>query len=219
MTSPDSSDIIAKLPNLFAESPEIGAATLHYDTPKSSFVLSTTRTGTFSAEFPPFCMHAFGATDDVCGKLQTSLRARAAARYRNIACGGSAIDPAGCACTFDLSDRIESRGTFLPPAGATITHLPGNNFPEKVRYCLRGDTLELTGADGAYLFDRLGLRTLSLQMTTVDCANNQRDLGEDGVDCGPACPILCSAINCADGVQGPGEAGVDCGPNCPKPCP
>jgi hypothetical protein len=227
-------DLVVKPPNFFAESPPIGAATIHYDTNRH-YVMSTTRTGTFILDFPAYCMRAFGAVDTaldpaaapgstgtVCDKLQASIRAVAPAKVHNFTCQLDPNDPAGqqgCLCQYDLSDRQESAGYVEPPVDSTMLHLPGNNFPENATYCVQGNQLQLTGTDGQYLFDRLGLRTLDLVKATVNCTDHMKGPGEDGVDCGPACPILCSAINCTDAMTGPGEDGIDCGPNCPLPCP
>jgi hypothetical protein len=232
--------IVGRLPTFSFETFPIGSATIHYGA-NHSYVLSTTRTGEFSLDFPAYCMRAFGAVDtpfdpnappgstgNVCQKLQDTLRAITRAnlalaqqKYRNITC---MLDPrdapseAGCLCGFEVQDIQESSGTVIV-SGSDMLHLPGNNFPEDVSFCASGNTLQLTGGNGEYLFDRVGLRTLDLVKATVNCTDGLRGTGEDGVDCGPACPVLCGAINCTDMVQGPGEAGIDCGPNCPTACP
>jgi hypothetical protein len=74
-----------------------------------------------------------------------------------------------------------------PNNPSDMTHLPGTQFPQDVTFCNEGSRLQLTGADGAYLFDRVGLRTLDLIKVTANCADGVEGPGEDGVDCGPAC--------------------------------
>jgi hypothetical protein len=145
----------------------IGAATIHYDT-DGTYTLSTTRTGTYFLDFPSFCVRNFGAKDgltgNVCQQLQVGLNKVAATKYRNIGCDLDPNDPpatAGCICHFDLFDTQTNTG-FWGTNGSTLQHLPGNNFPQYATFCSSGDTLQLTGADGAYLFDRVGLRTLDL---------------------------------------------------------
>ena len=154
----------------------------------------------------------------VCQKVTVSLGTLITATDHNIACAPKAEDPEGCVCTFELSDTQESYGTLKPLDGGPMVHLFSDNFPQSVSYCLNGDSLQLQSADGEYLFDRLGLRTMDLvkSPTPIDCTDHMQGPGEDGVDCGAACPVLCSQINCSDNAQGPGEEGVDCGPNCPK---
>jgi hypothetical protein len=226
--------ILVRLPTFSFETFPIGATTIHYDA-NHHYVMSTTRTGTFTLDFPAYCMRAFGAVDTtfdpaalpastgtVCDKLQSALHFNAPPQYRSITCE---LDPndipsqAGCLCGFNVSDRQESQGTVEAPVGGTMLHLPGTNFPESATYCLQGNQLELMGTNGEYLFDRVGLRTLDLVKVAVNCTDHVQGPGEDGADCGPACPILCSAVDCTDGVTGPGEDGIDCGPNCPMPCP
>ena len=200
--------IVARLPTFNFTTFPIGSATIHYDA-NNKYVLSTTQTGTYTLDFPAYCMRAFGAIDtpfdpnglpsasgNVCQKLQVALRAEAPSQYRNIACE---LDPRdapgqeGCLCGFDVYDVQVSSGSVIL-TGGDMLHLPGNIFPENVCYCAQGDRLELTGADGAYLFDRVGLRTLDLVKVTVNCTDGMQGPGEDGVDCGPACPMLCAAM-------------------------
>jgi hypothetical protein len=218
--APDPKDTAYKLPNPYAESAPIGVALIHYDD-KMKFKISTTRTGTFKTDFPGYCMRAFGAVDSggltVCQKLTMSLNSHLPKRYKNINCAAVAADPQGCVCSFDLSDFTESSGILQSVGGGEMVHLFSNNFPQSVSYCLQGDSLQLMTSNDEYLFDRLGLRTLSLvrNTKTINCTDHMQGYGEDGVDCGPACPVFCADINCFDGAKGPGEDGVDCGPNCP----
>jgi hypothetical protein len=149
----------------------IGAATIHYDA-NGTYTLSTTRTGTYHLDFPNYCMYAFGAKEqlvdpadpsqgtlNVCRQLQVGLRAIGLKKYLNIACKPS--EQQGCGCDFDLSDTETNAGTYAP-YGGNMQHIPGNSFPQQVTYCAQADRLQLTGADGAYLFDRVGLRTMDL---------------------------------------------------------
>jgi hypothetical protein len=49
----------------------------------------------------------------------------------------------------------------------TLLQLPFTNFPQRVTFCNQGDRLQLTGADGDYLFGQRGLRTLDLVKTAM----------------------------------------------------
>jgi hypothetical protein len=69
----------------------------------------------------------------------------------------------------------------------------GADFPAYATFCAQNGSLQLTGKDGAYLFNQPSLRTL--------------DLGS------------IPAVSCTDMMQGPNEQGVDCGLVCGKPCP
>ena len=239
--------IVGRFPNFSFETFPIYQATVHYDE-RGNYALSTTRGGTVLVDFPTYCMRAFGAIDTpldpnalpaatgtVCQKLQSALFFITPPQFLNIACITNddasrqpllnkgvridyPVDPGGCLCQFDVQDRQDTRGTVLP-AGGDMLHLSSSDFPTQVSYCQESNVLELTGANDSYLFDRVGLRTLDLVSVAVNCEDGKRGPGEDGVDCGPACQVLCSEINCKDGAQGPGEAGIDCGPNCGKACP
>jgi hypothetical protein len=73
------------------------------------------------------------------------------------------LDPLGCFCRFDLTETGGPSGDYqVMDDQVTIVHFPGSNFPQKATFCQQGDTLQLTGAEGAYLFDSAGLRTLDL---------------------------------------------------------
>ena len=73
------------------------------------------------------------------------------------------LDPLGCFCRYDLTETGGPAGDYqILPDQQTILHIPGSNFPQKATFCQQGDQLQLTGADGAYLFDNAGLRTLDL---------------------------------------------------------
>jgi hypothetical protein len=186
-------------PRFDNESAQVGAAMLHYDGSgtEGGFTLTTVLTGRFTMNFPPICMHSFGAADnamgDVCTQLATFLSGQNLTRYKNISCGKD--DPtdafSGCDCTFDLNDVQASAGRYVSQSGGVLLHLPGNNFPESVSVCASADRLQLTGADGEYLFDRLGLRTLDMVRVTSNCTNMAQDIGELGVDCGGLCGTPC----------------------------
>lgn len=168
-------DVVVRAPRYYYESGEVGNATLHYD--GASYTLATVRTGHFYLDFPAFCIRAFGATDEngvgVCKRMEPKLNDNAAMAnfYRNITCDPNPNDPNGCVCQFDVFETESSKGAVLQTSADTLVHVPGNNFPQKVNFCLQGDRLQLTGADGSYLFDRLGLRTMDLVRVTTAPAN------------------------------------------------
>jgi hypothetical protein len=199
--------IVARTPNFGYTTFPIGAATIHYGA-NNQYALSTTRTGQFLLDFPAYCMREFGAVDTctsnpcmkdptalpattgtVCDKLTDALNVLAPANYSNIVCQAGPDDPLGCVCRYNVAVRETSMGTvgIDPNNPSDITHLPGTQFPQDATYCVQGNQLELTGTDGQYLFDRLGLRTLDLVKVTVDCTDGKQGPGEDGVDCGAAC--------------------------------
>jgi hypothetical protein len=86
-------------------------------------------------------------------------------------------DPGGCLCRFDVDETGGPAGTFARLDDNTIIDYPdavGSNYYQKTTYCLQGDNLKLTGADGAYLFDQKGLRTMDLVRTctqSTECAS------------------------------------------------
>lgn len=75
-------------------------------------------------------------------------------------------DPGGCLCQFEVSETGGPFGQWYR-AGTTLTFVLQTNFPSKASFCNHGDTLDLTGADGEYLFGVKGLRTFKMKRTIV----------------------------------------------------
>lgn len=169
--------IQAKPPQFFYESGHIGGASIKYEA-DGHYSAGITRTGTFLFDFPAYCMRAFGGMDgrpavpggeptNVCKQLEVPLRDAGIGEgaYRNTTCEPNPEDPQGCLCAFDVTETGGSAGTYTVLSDGTILHLPNTNFPQKVSYCNKGTSLELTGANGEYLFGVRGLRTLNLAAT------------------------------------------------------
>ncbi len=144
-----------------------------------TFSAGLTQIGNFTLDFPAYCMRAFGGMDDrqadpandpmgpkvsLCKQVELAVHnaGTGAGAYPNATCDNSKIEAGGCTCTFDVTATSGPAGFYRMLSGNTIQNLINNNFPQKVTYCNRGDHLELTGTDGTYLFDKTGLRTLSL---------------------------------------------------------
>jgi hypothetical protein len=189
----------------YRESPPVAGASIRLS-PDGSFSAGITQTGTFVLDFPASCMREFGARDglsidpmatppgppgDVCAQLQTKQRKAVAdtGAYKNTTCLPNSADPGGCVCAFEDQETGGPSGYFSQKDSNTLQFETDKNFPNLVTYCNKGDSLELTGKDGEYLFGIRGLRTLNLAIS-----------------------------NCMDGVKGPYEEGVDCGGQCPTPC-
>lgn len=206
--------IQARPPRFFYESGPIGWANISYtpdaDPRTGHYTLGVSRTGTFSLDFPELCMRQFGAMDgkpavdangnevtgptDVCKQLEVPLRASGIGEgsYPNTTCDRNPNDPGGCLCYFDVTETGGGSGSYRMLDSRTIMHLPGSNFPQKVTFCNKGDSLELTGADGEYLFGQKGLRTMRLAPAGDPCTNGVQDPGEGGVDCGGNCATACA---------------------------
>jgi hypothetical protein len=84
-----------------------------------------------------------------------------AERQRQNVKNGYPADPDGCLCEFDVTETGGPSGTYARQ-GNVILHNPSGNFASRATYCNKGDRLELTGADGAFLFNISGLRTMDL---------------------------------------------------------
>lgn len=175
----------------------IGEAWIHYDG-AGNYAAKLTKTGTYVTDFPATCVRGFGATGDVCGQVQTYLVAKSA-DAKNIQCVPTPADPAGCTCRYEVS-LVSGGAGLYSAAGNTIVHAltkrfpdesQGADFPASATYCNTGSSLQLTGKDGAYLFNEPGLRTLDLGPVTINCTDGAEGPGEDGVDCGLVCGNTC----------------------------
>jgi hypothetical protein len=193
--------------NFYAESAPVGRASIRIDA-NGHWAAGITRTGTYVLDFPTICMREFGAMDGrsidpmatppgppgtVCQQLQVTLRASGLGNgaYPNTTCQQNPADLGGCLCAFDVTATGGPSGYYSQINSNTLQFLPGTNFPENVTYCNEDTTLELTGADGEYLFGTKGLRTLRLAKFVPNCTDGSRGDGEDGVDCGGGCPNAC----------------------------
>jgi hypothetical protein len=200
-------DIQAHPPRFFYESGPIGAASVRFSA-DGHYSAGLTRTGTYTLDFPALCMREFGAMDNrpadptndpngppvnICKQLEVPLRSSGLGEgsYRNTTCDPNQDDPAGCLCTFDVSEATGGAGEYQLLDSHTLLLLPGTNFPENVTYCNQGDSLELTGANGDYLFGQRGLRTMNVAKIMIDCTDGMQGPGEEGIDCGSACPTPC----------------------------
>ncbi len=148
----------------------------------TSFSVSLTRTGTFYLDFPAVCVHEFGALDgrpvdpnnptgptgDVCQQLQAPIAASGLGEgsYRNTTCVANPSDPKGnqgCICRFDVTETGGPSGFVKALNSNTLEFTLQTTFPNKVTYCNQGDSLELTAADGDYLFGVKGMRTFKMK--------------------------------------------------------
>lgn len=198
------SQILTQSPQFFSESAPVAKANITY-VPTSpttgSYSYGFTRTGTYYFDFPAACVRQYGAVDlppdqggTVCEQIQLPLRASGMGEgaYYNTTCFPNPDDPAdnfGCICFFDVAETGGGgSGTYRVVSSNEILHTPtAAGFAKSATYCRDGSRLQLTGTDGAYLFDLAGLRTLDL--TLVNCADGIQGPGEDGIDCGSACPL------------------------------
>lgn len=188
----------------YPESAPVGEASVRI-LADGSWSSGITRTGLFTLDFPAICMREFGAMDnrpidpmnldagtgDVCAQLQVAQRAAGAGpgSYQNTTCVDNKADPGGCVCGYEDQETGGPSGYYNQLDGNTIQFLSDKNFPNLVTYCNKGDSLQLTGKDGEYLFGTRGLRTLDLKKFVPNCTDGIKGPGELGVDCGPECPV------------------------------
>lgn len=136
------------------------------------------RTGVFVLEFPAICVRMYGAMDnvsinptdpmapvgDVCKQLEGPVKESGIGEgsYSNTICMANPQDPGGCLCQFNVS---ETGGPFGPwrRVGNTLHFVLQTTFPSRATFCNHGDSLELTGTDGEYLFGVRGLRTMKFK--------------------------------------------------------
>jgi hypothetical protein len=179
--------ILLNDPNFFTPDIQVGIASVTYTT-GGTYTAGLGRTGTFALTFPVLCMREFGASGmnpavdkstempsgppvDLCAQLQLPLSqdAHGGGALPDVTCADDTDpnDQGGCVCTFTANEEGGGAGTYLSVDDHTLLNLPGKDFPQKVTYCNTTSELQLTGADGQYLFGTVGLRTLDLvPMTT-----------------------------------------------------
>jgi len=148
------------------------------------------RQGMVSRYYSRTCLSQYGHEAD-CAKFQERLVVanQGASEYDFFDCKEDVVK-GGCNCQFLIAEANAQAGVYTIQ-GSTITHFPNTpptHFTQAVT-CVQGDTMEISGRNNSFLWDRQSLRTIELVR-----------------------------LNCEDGKQGPGEAGVDCGLGCPNTC-
>ncbi len=167
------------------------------------------------AEFSATCLTEQGVPIN-CPAFGRNLKEFVAveANIYNVLCYDN---PAGgCLCDYDLSFFGGPNGRWTAN-GSTITFFDDLFGPPSLAdYCLKGDTLEMTGQNGTRLFNQFALRTLRFRRPTCEDGALSKTKHELGVDCGGDCPATCGS--CTDGVMNGNEKGIDCGGSCPEVC-
>ena len=183
----------------------------------------TIKEGEFEAHFLAFapqkmafsasCRAAQGVAES-CPALGRHIAAAIAAESNvyNTRCYDD--DEGGCLCEYELRLFTSVPGTWAASDG-TVTFYDSSlapSPPAPADYCLNGDSLDMTGHNGQWLFNRPNLRTLEFHRATCGDGVQSHSLGETGIDCGGQC-APCADPMCDSGVQDGDEAGVDCGGN------
>ncbi|HXI56575.1 MAG TPA: hypothetical protein VNO55_10990 [Polyangia bacterium] len=174
-------------PEFYHDDPRIGIASVHYGA-DGAFSAGLTQVGHYKLDFPTYCVRAFAAMDNrqadpandpngpavsLCKQIEVAVKnaGNGAGAYPNATCRGRTesgqtddptIEAGGCRCEFDVTATAGPGGIYKLLNNNTMINFLNNGFPQTVTYCNRGDHLELTGANGSYLFGKTGLRTMSL---------------------------------------------------------
>ena len=165
-------------PNAYYESIQVGQASVKFN-PDFTYTAGTTKTGVFVLDLPAACVREFGARNDrpidpndptspngnVCQQIQKPVNddfTNSGAIF-NTVCVPNPQDPDGCLCQFDASSTGGPVGFWKRLNANTLYLTNQSNFPTKITFCNRGSELELTGADGDYLFGMKGVRTFKLK--------------------------------------------------------
>lgn len=174
-------DVVLKAPIFYIESPEVGSSVVTY-TPDPGgpdtglFTTSVTYTGRYVMDLPEVCVRGFGAKDQVdldsdpnggvvqlCDRIQVKIGEAGIGQgsFPNTDCYPNPEEPGGCLCVFDATETGGPSGVYRRE-GKSITHFTSGGYPSRANYCNQGNRLLLTGADGSYLFNVSGLRTMDL---------------------------------------------------------
>jgi hypothetical protein len=121
----------------------------------------------------------------------------------------------GCQCDYDLTFIGGPRGRWYTGQNSTTINFfdEGLTPPVTADYCLGSSgSLDLTGHDGASLFNEKSMRTLTFSPPSCHDGVQSLSLGETGIDCGGSCGNTCGT--CSDGIKNGDEDGIDCGGSC-----
>lgn len=159
--------------------------------PNDTYDAGLTRKANVERWYSQTCLRKYGYAGD-CKALQEDFEKanQGAGEFNGFQCVENA-KRGGCSCTFEIFEVNKIFGRYSI-SGSTITHFPSTptGHFSQASFCVKGDTIQISGKNNSYLWDRPGLRTIEMVR-----------------------------MNCNDGKAGPGELGVDCGLGCPNPCP
>ena len=90
--------------------------------------------------------------------------------FKNVACVPD-LSRGGCNCGYDTAFANGDIGVYTV-SGNVITHHSQNpaDFPSKTTFCRNNDTLEISGFQNSYLFNKAPLRTFRLNRDTSGTA-------------------------------------------------
>jgi hypothetical protein len=173
----------------YARDMPLTAATFEYKD-DGGFNVGMTRRARFDQHYSRTCMTQYGYAGD-CSSLKDALEKHsegnpAVSRFE---CAEQRLK-GGCDCSFQYEEVSVLNGVFNVQSGA-ISHFsqsPALRYSQ-AGFCVRGDSLEISGRDNSFVLDRLGLR--SVELTRVNCDDGNQSPGEEGVDCGPVCEKRC----------------------------
>jgi hypothetical protein len=148
------------------------------------------REGRVSRHYSRTCLGQYGHAG-TCAQFQEILHHanEGAKEYNSFECHDD-TEKGGCNCSFNIGEANAQSGMYSL-TGSTLTHFSGTPIAHfsQASVCVNGDTMQLSGLNNSFLWDRSGLRTIEL--VRVDCEDGKKGPGEEGVDCGLRCPRAC----------------------------
>ena len=170
----------------------------------------------FSIAISESCLttQGFRISCPVLGR-QLGAKLAAEANIYEVRCYDPPGGEGGCQCDYDLTFIGGPKGRWYTGQNSTTINFFDVMLtpPVTADYCLGASgTLDLTGHDGAALFNEKSMRTLSFQPPSCHDGVQSPTLGETGIDCGGSCGNTCGT--CSDGIKNGDEDGVDCGGSC-----
>ncbi|HVY27549.1 MAG TPA: hypothetical protein VHB79_13415 [Polyangiaceae bacterium] len=93
----------------------------------------------------------------------------------------------GCSCKYNLSITTTNSGPWASSNG-NISFFDSLAAPvSQTDYCVKGDSLQLSGSKDTDLFNRGALKTITFHKPSCSDGVQSKTLGETGVDCGGDC--------------------------------
>jgi len=83
--------------------------------------------------------------------------------FKNVACTPD-LSRGGCNCGYDTAFANGAQGSYTV-SGNVITNYPQNSsldYPSQITFCQKGDSLEISGFQHSYLFNKAPVRTFRL---------------------------------------------------------
>jgi hypothetical protein len=125
-----------------------------------AYNFATTGASDETTHFPRVCLNAYGYSP-TCAELTDALGGQQFANYQNMHC----IDTSdgGCDCSYTAIESGGPSGVWRSEGGTVVLFPDSGAPPQPADYCVSGDSLTMSGKNGAHLLASSGRRSMVMR--------------------------------------------------------